>query len=241
MDGGPGLVGRIAGIVREYAPFIGHHPGEIEARSVDDGLREVDCRLPRFHAVQSEPCVDVDGHVERDAVGGRGIGQVGHVVGTVDSDADPGLAREGAQARDLLRSHDEVGNEHVSEAVGNEDLGLSDARHGNPADVTARRQLLVRDRGRPVGLDMRPELGRLALEERRDRRDVVVERPHVNDERRRIELLRRGPNGLEDRSFHSALLIVCRQWENSIPECASLSGRGRPDGIIRVESDAALR
>ena len=115
------------GVVGQDAAFLGHYSGEVEAGSVDDGLRQVDGGLAGLYAVESEAGVDVDGHVEANAVGNRGVGQIGNVCGAVDGDADPGLPGKGAEAGDLLRRHDEVRHEYVAEAVGNEDLGLADA------------------------------------------------------------------------------------------------------------------
>ena len=67
------------------------------------------------------------------------------------------------------------------EPVLREYLRLSDRRDRNPSSVAARCNLLVRDRRRPMRLDMRPQLGRPVREEGRHCSDVVIKRLHVHD------------------------------------------------------------
>ena len=90
---------------------MGHQPGELQPRRIDDRLCQLDRRSARLHSIQIQPRIDIHRDVQADAAGRRGRGQIRGVGQAVDRNADPHLPRQGAKPHDLLRRHDQVRHE----------------------------------------------------------------------------------------------------------------------------------
>ena len=83
-----------------------------------------------------------------------------------------------------------------------ESLGLAERGHRDTAHRARRSQLHMGHRRAPVQAYAGPELGVPSLEERVDRPNIALQLIQIDGQGRRIELLDRGSNRLEDRPFH---------------------------------------
>ena len=153
----------------------------------DDGLRDSHRRRARRDAAAIRADIDLDQYGDADACGtrrGTDTGDGGNVVG---QHGHRGLLRHCREARELRRSDDLVGDEHVPDAGGDERLRLADLL-ATDADGAA---LELRER------DLRA-LVRLAVRAQRDTRaahrvghqvEVALERVEVDDQRRSVDVV----------------------------------------------------
>ena len=196
---------QLAPAVAEHGAFVGHQAGECESGGVFDRAGQVHRGRTGLHAHAIQPGMDIDHDVEGCAARCRSFRERADRRGGVHRHGDSRALGEGAQPPYLERRGNHVRNEDVAESVPGEHLRLADGGCGDAFDCPAGRELLVGYRRAAVSADVGPQIRGLVLKVRRHRLDVAVELLDVHDEGGSVELDLRGPNGLEDRSFHVSI------------------------------------
>ncbi len=104
-------------------------------------------------AAAATATVDLDQHVEPDAISRGGLVQDRNDACIVDADGDPRTLRQPCQPVDLGGMGDFVGDQHVGDAAAHQRLGLRNLLAADP-DGAAMGHLVEGDIGRLVGLSM---------------------------------------------------------------------------------------
>ena len=177
--------------------LIALQPLEAEPAGVADEAREAGRLGPGRHAAAALTDVDLDQHVEADARGLGGGGEVGNVVGVVGHDTDARELGGIDQAPQLGAADDLGGDEDVGDAGGGHDLGLAEL--GATNSTRAGVELHLGQRRRLVRLGVRP-IGDAGLGRKIPHaRDVALQRVGVDHQHRRIEVLDRHGHGASPR------------------------------------------
>ncbi len=176
-----GIVGDVLG-----AAVIGLQAAKAQPRRLGDAFGQGEGRRARLDAAAIAADIDLDKHVDCDAVGDRRLAQRFDMRDIVDADGDARLAREGREPGAFARPGDLVADQHVGDAALHHRLGLADLLAAH-ADRTER-HLAARDDRRFMRLGMRPQADAHLLRAVGQPRQIALEGIEIEQQSRGLDL-----------------------------------------------------